>query len=123
LSVVIVDHRCVDSLLLLKILASTGATLLSPCYHLPTLSALALSSIPLCSRSLIYLIVAAVASTAASVVVVFTPAPPWETAVRRVALAPSFSVAVVRIFSLSAASPSRPRIFATVASPLPLLLV
>ncbi len=45
LSVVIIDHRCVDSLLLLKILASAGATLLSPCHHLPTLSALALSSI------------------------------------------------------------------------------
>jgi hypothetical protein len=69
------------------------------------------------------LLATAVASTAASVVVVFTPAPPWETAVRRVALTPSFSVAVVRIFSLSAASPSRPRIFATVAPPLPLLLV
>ena len=37
------------------------------------------------------LLATAVASTAASVVVVFTPAPPWETAVRRVALAPSFS--------------------------------
>ena len=70
------------------------------------------------------LLATAVASTAASVVVVFTPAPPWETAVRRVALAPSFSVAVVRIFSLSAASPSRPQIFAsTVASPPPLLFV
>jgi hypothetical protein len=70
------------------------------------------------------LLATAVASTAASVVVVFTPAPPWETALRRVALAPSFSVAVVRIFSLLAASPSRPRIFAsTVASHPPLLLV
>jgi hypothetical protein len=45
LSVVVVVHCHVVYLLLLKILASAGATLLSPRHRLPTLSALALSSI------------------------------------------------------------------------------
>jgi len=36
--VIVIVHRRVVSLLLLKILASAGATLLSPCHHLPTRS-------------------------------------------------------------------------------------
>jgi len=59
-----------------------------------------------------------VASTATFVVVVFAPAPLRAMAVRRVALSFSFSIAVARIFSLLAASPSHPRRFAsTVAAP------
>jgi hypothetical protein len=45
LLVVSIDCHCVVFLLLLKILTSAGATLLSPHHHLPTLSALALLSI------------------------------------------------------------------------------
>jgi hypothetical protein len=51
LSVVVVVHRRVVSLLILKIVASAGTTPLSP---------LPLSSYPLCSRSLVYLIVACI---------------------------------------------------------------
>jgi hypothetical protein len=54
------------------------------------------------------LLATAVASTAASVVIVFTPAPPWETAVRRVTLAPSFFVAVVRVKKLVSADAHEP---------------
>jgi hypothetical protein len=69
----------------------------------------------------------AVASTTASIIVVFDPMPPPAMAVRRVALALtrsfSFSVAVVRIFSSLAASPTRPRRFvSTVATPPPVSL-
>ncbi len=53
-----------------------------------------------------------IASIAASVVVVFAPTPPWAMAIHRVilvlALSFSFSVMVIQIFSLLAASPSAP---------------
>ena len=123
--VAFVRHR-VDPLLLLNILASAGATLLSPRHRFPTLSVLTLSSISLLRASVTdstdasvdasqtfsrviavavtiaavptvvaapvsTLPVTAVASTTASVVAIFAPAPPPATSVRRVALTHSFS--------------------------------